>query len=56
MKEEGTDVASHGGVGYRSDLMEYLVNEVNDSEIVKQQKDNPDVNELKDLRYLKDVD
>lgn len=43
VKEEGTDVASHGGVGYRSDLMEYLVNEVNDSEIVKQQKDNPDV-------------
>ena len=43
VKEEGTEVASRGGVGYRSDLMEYLVNEVNDSEIVKQQKDNPDV-------------
>ena len=43
VKEEGTDAALHGGVGYRSDLMEYLVNEVNDSEIVKQQKDNPDV-------------
>jgi putative ABC transport system permease protein len=34
---------SNGFVGYRSDLMKYLVEEVNNSEIVKQQKDNPDV-------------
>lgn len=31
-----------GTVGYRSDLMEYLINKVNDSEIVKEQKNNPD--------------
>ncbi len=31
-----------GTVGYRSDLMEYLINKVNNSEIVKEQKNNPD--------------
>lgn len=31
-----------GTVGYRSDLMEHLINKVNDSEIVKEQKNNPD--------------
>ncbi len=30
-------------VGYTSALTEYLVNKVNDSEVVKEQKDNPDV-------------
>ncbi len=36
-KEEGNNVVDGGGVGYRSDLMQYLVNKVNESEIAKQQ-------------------
>ena len=42
-KEKGSEVVDGGGVGYRSDLMQYLVNEVNNSEIAKQQKDNPSI-------------
>lgn len=38
-----TDTAS-GFVGYTSELMEHLINKVNDSEIVKQQTENPDKN------------
>ena len=33
-----------GFVGYTSALMEHLINKVNDSEIVKQQNSNPDIN------------
>ena len=38
-----TDTAN-GFVGYTGELMEHLINKVNDSEIVKQQKENPDKN------------
>ncbi len=31
-----------GTIGYKSELMTHLINKVNDSEIVKEQKDNPD--------------
>lgn len=40
-----TDSVS-GFVGYKSELMEHLINKVNDSEIVKQQKENPETNVL----------
>lgn len=40
-----TDTAS-GFVGYTSELMEHLINKVNDSEIVKAQKADPEVNVL----------
>lgn len=40
---EGAVTSSSGGfVGYTSDLMEHLINRVNDSEIVKEQKANPE--------------
>ncbi|MCR5685921.1 MAG: ABC transporter permease [Lachnospiraceae bacterium] len=32
-----------GMIGYRTDLMDYLIERINDSEIVKQQKDHPDI-------------
>lgn len=35
-----------GGVGYKSDLTDYIINSVNDSEIVKEQQSNPDINVL----------
>ncbi len=41
---EGTVATSAGsGIGYRFELMEYVVNEINDSEIVREQRDNPDI-------------
>lgn len=45
---------SNGFVGYRSDLMKYLVDEVNNSEIVKQQKDNPDIDVFTGLPFKTD--
>ncbi len=36
--------ATSGFVGYTGALMEYLINKVNDSEIVKEQKDKADIN------------
>ena len=41
MKEASASSIS-GTIGYRKDLMEYISNSVNDSEIVKEQKENQD--------------
>ena len=41
MKEASASSIS-GTIGYRKDLMEYISDRVNDSEIVKEQKENPD--------------
>ncbi|MDE6232419.1 MAG: ABC transporter ATP-binding protein/permease [Lachnospiraceae bacterium] len=49
-------VSSGGGVGYRSDLMEYLVGKVNESDIVKQQKENPDVDVFTGVPFETDED
>ena len=38
--DSNTAVSQYGGVGYRTDLTRYLVNQVNESEIVKWQKEN----------------
>ena len=42
--EDAVTDATSGFVGYTSGLMEYLINKVNDSEIVKEQKDKADIN------------
>ena len=42
--EDAVTDATSGFVGYTSELMEYLINKVNDSEIVKEQKDKADIN------------
>ena len=34
----------YGLVGYRQDLMTHLINKINDTEIAKNQKNNPDIN------------
>ena len=49
-----SDSALSGAVGYRSDLMTYLIDEVNDSEIVKQQKANPDTDVLTGFPFATD--
>jgi len=38
--------STSGGVGYRQELMEYLLEKVNDSEIVREQMANPEVDVL----------
>ena len=42
--ETATTTSLSGAVGYTSDLMKHLISKVNESEIVKQQKANPDTN------------
>lgn len=54
--EDDSSVSSNGGVGYRSDLMEYLVKQVNESDIVKQQKENPDVDVFTGIPFETDED
>ena len=42
---EGTvATAMSGTIGYTTELKEYVINKINDSEIVKEQKENPDIN------------
>ena len=52
--EDSLNTATSGFVGYTSELMEYLINQVNDSEIVKTQKENPDVNVFTGLPFQTD--
>ena len=40
--EEVVATSISSAVGYTSDLTEYVINSINDSEIVKEQKENPD--------------
>lgn len=41
--EEAVASSIGAAVGYTSDLTEYVINNINDSEIVKEQKENPDI-------------
>ena len=43
-----------GGIGYLKDLKEYVINKTNEAEIVKEQKENPDVNVFTGLEFPKD--
>lgn len=51
---ENTSVSSIGGIGYTSELMTYLINEVNNSEIVKQQQENEDVDVFTGIEFSTD--
>ncbi len=54
--EDARSSAITGTVGYRGDLMEYLIRQVNDSEIVKEQKANPDVDVLTGQKFAASED
>lgn len=41
---ENSTVETTGGVGYNSNLTEYIINKINDSKIVKEQKNNENIN------------
>ena len=42
--ENSVTTAMSGVIGYTKELKEYVINEINDSEIVKEQKDDKDIN------------
>ena len=42
--EESVATSMEGAIGYTKDLKEYVINKVNESQIVKEQKDNKDIN------------
>lgn len=49
--EDAVATSASGVIGYRADLMEHLINRVNESEIVKEQKENPDVNVFSGMKF-----
>lgn len=52
--EEAVSASINGAIAYTSDLTEYVVNKINDSEIVKEQKASPEVNVFTGLKFQKD--
>lgn len=53
IKQNAESVAKSmaGGIGYTKDLEEYVIKKSNDSEIVKEQKDNPETNVFSGLKF-----
>ena len=49
--EEAVSTSINGAVGYTHELTEYVVNAVNDSEIVKQQTENPEIDVFTGLAF-----
>lgn len=47
-------MSMQGGIGYTKDLKEHVINKVNDSEIVKEQKEDEKINVLSGLEYPTD--
>ncbi|WP_294099443.1 ABC transporter ATP-binding protein/permease [uncultured Ruminococcus sp.] len=52
--EDASSASISGAIGYRHDLMTYLIDEVGKSEIVKEQKDNPDIDVFTGLKFKGD--
>lgn len=52
--EEAVSASINGAIAYTSDLTEYVVNNINDSEIVKEQKENPEVDVFTGLKFETD--
>ena len=49
--EQSTATAMNGGIGYLKALKEYVINKTNESEIVKEQKENPSINVFTGLEF-----
>ena len=49
--ENSTATGMAGGIGYLKDLKEYVINKTNEAEIVKEQKENPDINVFTGLEF-----
>ena len=54
--EESITEEEYGSIGYTYQLTDYVINEINSSDIVKEQKDNPNINIFTGLEFNNDVD
>ena len=52
--EQSVAAGMSGGIGYLKDLKEYVINKSNESEIVQEQKENPDVNVFTGINFPAD--
>lgn len=52
---EDTSLTTTGAIGYTKDLTDYVIDKINNSDIVKKQKENPDINIFTNKRF-DDVD
>ena len=55
-KEESNIRDTAGEIGYTKELTKYVINKVNESEIVKQQKENPEVNVFTGMKFKNDAE
>ena len=51
LNEDSVASSMSGGIGYLKDLKEYVINKTNQSDIVKEQKDKPDINVFTGLKF-----
>lgn len=51
LNEDSVASGMSGGIGYLKDLKEYVINKTNESDIVKEQKENPEVNVFTALKF-----
>ena len=58
IKPNGETVSSSGAglVGYNKELKEYVINKINETEIVKEQKANPEINVFTGIEFPEDTD
>ena len=58
IRPNGETVASSGSgmIGYNKELKEYVINKINEAEIVEQQKENPKINVFTGLEFLENTD
>ncbi|MBE5805269.1 MAG: ABC transporter ATP-binding protein/permease [Clostridiales bacterium] len=53
---EGSNLSDTAGeIGYTKDLTEYVINKINDSQIVKEQKNNPNINIFTGLEFKEEL-
>ena len=52
--EESAATAMNTGIGYTKGLKEYVIQKTNEAEIVREQKENPDINVFSGLAFPKD--
>ncbi len=54
--DAAVNTALNSGIGYTKELNEYVINKINDSEIVKEQKENKNINVFTGIAFPKDAD
>ena len=54
--EETVASSGSGLIGYNKELKEYVINKINETEIVKQQKENPEINVFTGIAFPEDTE